>query len=34
MKDGLTNELLVFEDDHRWVSENLESLLDQYPDSG
>jgi len=30
MKSQLTNELLTFEADHVWVSENLEMLLKQY----
>jgi len=32
MKSQLTNELLAFEADHIWVSENLETLLEQYAD--
>lgn len=32
MKEQLTNELLTFEADHAWVSENLETLLEQYTD--
>jgi hypothetical protein len=32
MNDQLTNELLAFEADHVWISENLEMLLGQYAD--
>jgi len=32
MKSQLTNELLAFESDHVWISENLEMLLEQYAD--
>jgi hypothetical protein len=32
MKEQLTNELLAFEADHRWVNENLGTLFEQYPD--
>jgi hypothetical protein len=32
MKTQLTEELLIFEIDHTWISENLEMLLKQYPD--
>jgi len=28
----VTDELLAFEADHVWVNENLETLLEQYPD--
>ncbi len=30
MNEQLTQELLVFEADHVWVNENLETLLEQY----
>ena len=30
MKSQLTDELLAFEADHVWVSENLKTLLEQY----
>ena len=30
MDDQLTNQLLAFEDDHVWINENLETLLEQY----
>ena len=32
MKEQLTDELLAFEADHVWISENLEALLEQYAD--
>ena len=32
MKEQLTDELLTFQADHTWVNENLEPLLEQYPD--
>lgn len=32
MNGQFTNELLVFEGDHAWVNENLETLLGQYAD--
>lgn len=32
MNSQLTNELLAFEADHVWISENLETLLEQYTD--
>jgi len=32
MNNQLTNELLAFEADHVWVSENLETLLKRYTD--
>ncbi len=32
MNSQVTNELFAFEADHTWVSENLEALLEQYPD--
>lgn len=32
MNNQLTNELLAFEADHVWVSENLEMLLRRYAD--
>ena len=32
MNTQLTNELLAFEADHVWVSENLKMLLEQYAD--
>jgi hypothetical protein len=32
MKKELTNELLAFESDHAWVSENLKTLIRQYTD--
>lgn len=32
MSNQLINELLAFEADHVWVSENLETLLKQYAD--
>lgn len=32
MNAQLTNELLAFEADHVWVSENLKTLLKQYAD--
>ena len=32
MNSQLTNQLLAFEADHIWVSENLETLLEQYVD--
>ena len=32
MKSQLTNELPAFEADHVWVSENLQMLLEQYPE--
>ena len=32
MESQLTNQLLAFEADHAWVSENLETLLGQYVD--
>ncbi len=30
MNSRLTNELLAFEGDHVWISENLKTLLEQY----
>ena len=30
MKNQLTDELLAFEADHVWISENLKTLLEQY----
>ena len=30
MNDQLTKKLLVFEADHVWIHENLETLLEQY----
>jgi len=32
MNNQLTDELLAFESDHVWVSENLEMLLEDYAD--
>jgi len=32
MREQLYNELLAFEADHAWVSENVEALLEQYAD--
>lgn len=32
MKEHLTKELLAFQADHVWVSENLQALLVQYAD--
>jgi len=32
MKSQSTNELLAFEADHVWVSENMEMLLEENPD--
>jgi len=32
MNSQLINELLAFEADHIWISENLETLLAVYPD--
>lgn len=32
MSNQPTNELLAFQADHTWVSENLETLLEEYPD--
>jgi len=32
MNGQLTNELFAFEDDHVWVSKNLDTLLEQYAD--
>ncbi len=32
MNSRLTSELLAFEADHVWVSENLETLLEEYAD--
>lgn len=32
MNSPLTNELLAFEADHVWVSDNMETFLEQYAD--
>ncbi len=32
MKEQLSDELLEFEADHVWISENLEALLERYTD--
>jgi len=32
MNNQPRNELLTFEADHTWVNENLDILLEQYPD--
>jgi hypothetical protein len=32
MGEKMTNELIAFEADHTWVSDNLEKLLVQYTD--
>jgi len=32
MNGQLTNDLHTFEDDHVWVSKNLDTLLEQYAD--
>lgn len=32
MKEQLTSELLAFETDHVWVSDNIGMLLEQYTD--
>lgn len=32
MNNKLTNELLTFAADHTWINEDLETLLEQYPD--
>lgn len=33
MNSKLTNELLALATDHTWINEDLETLLEQYPDS-
>ena len=32
MQDELTRKLRAFEADHRWITENLETLSEQYAD--
>ncbi|KPL03553.1 MAG: hypothetical protein AMJ73_06450 [candidate division Zixibacteria bacterium SM1_73] len=32
MNSQITNKLLAFEADHVWVNQNLEALLEVYPD--
>ncbi len=32
MNEQLIDELLVFQADHAWINQNLEELLEQYPE--